>query len=82
MCLKLIISIETEMKSTGIEGKFIVCCELFRDVLVGSPYVIQEQAGTKRKGKSVGHSGARRIDGRCRCSMKGTRYIIASQNSP
>jgi len=86
-CLKLMISIETEKKSTGIEGKFIVCRELFRDVLVGSPYVIQEQAGTKRKGKerkgkSVGHSGARKIDGRCRCSMKETRYIIVSQNSP
>jgi len=63
------IYIETEIKWTGIEGKFIVCCGLFRDVLVGSPYVIQEQAGTKRKGDDVGHSGAHKIDGRYRCSM-------------
>jgi hypothetical protein len=76
------ISIETEIISTGIERKFIVCRGLFGDVLVGSPYVIQEQAGTKRKGNSVGHSGAHKIDGRYRCSMKGTRCIIVSQNSP
>jgi hypothetical protein len=31
-------------------------------VLAGSPYVIQEKAATKRKGNSVGHSGAHRID--------------------
>ena len=36
----LMISIETEIKSTGTEGKFIVCRGLFGDVLVGSPYVI------------------------------------------
>ena len=50
VCLKLMISIETEIKLTGNEAKFVVCGELFRDVLVGSPYVILEQGG-KRRGK-------------------------------